>query len=79
MKYELAVNRHFFHLSLCQGDEKKTIPTWVDYLLLDKRIRIFYVLLLCLFIGIILPGVISYYLGEYRADLGNCDTPTLYK
>lgn len=41
--------------------------------------RVFYVLLLCLIIGLILPSVISYYLGEYQADLGNCDTPTLLK
>lgn len=54
-------------------------PTWKDYMLLDRRIRAVYVLILLMIIGLILPMIISYYLGEYRADLGNCNTPTLYR
>ncbi|KAK4008039.1 maltase-glucoamylase, intestinal [Daphnia magna] len=56
---------------------KKTKPTIKDYLLLDSRIRVFYVVVLCAFLGLIFPTAISYYLGEYQADLGNCNTPTL--
>ena len=52
-------------------------PTWKDYLLLDRRLRVAYVVILIVIVGLILPMVLSYYLGEYRADLGNCDTPTL--
>lgn len=51
--------------------------TWKDFLLLDNRMRIVYVVLLCFVLGLILPIIISYYLGEYQADLGNCNTPTL--
>lgn len=46
-------------------------------MLLDRRIRIVYGILLIIIIGLIMPIIISYYLGEYQADLGNCDTPTL--
>lgn len=56
---------------------KKTKPTIKDYLLLDSRIRVFYVVVLCAFLGLIFPTAISYYLSEYQADLGNCNTPTL--
>ena len=50
-----------------------------DYLLLDNRVRLGYVALLCIFLGLILPSIISYYLGEYQADLGNCNPPSRYK
>ena len=49
--------------------------TWKDFLLLDNRMRLVYVVLLCVLLGLILPSTISYYLGEYQADLGNCNTP----
>lgn len=56
-----------------------TEPRCKDYLLLDTRLRVLYVVLVCLFIGVICPALISYYLSDYRADLGNCETPAKYR
>lgn len=56
-----------------------TEPRCRDYLMLDRRIRVFYVVLVCIVIGIVCPALISYYLGDYRADLGNCATPARYR
>ena len=50
-----------------------------DYLLMDKRVHLVYVVVLCALLGLILPSIISFYLGEYQADLGNCNPPTIYK
>ena len=49
-----------------------TGPTCADYLWLDKKARICYVIVLCVIIGIIAPILISDYLGNYQADLGKC-------
>ena len=68
-----TTNKQIIHLFFTT----KLEPTWKDYLLLDRRLRVAYVIILIVIVGLILPMVLSYYLGEYRADLGNCDTPTL--
>lgn len=46
---------------------------------MDKRLRIAYVVILCIILGLIFPSLISYFLGDYQADLGNCNPPTIYK
>lgn len=72
-------DRSSISTSATSNNRRKQNATLRDYLLLDNRVRLGYVALLCILVGLILPSIISYYLGDYQADLGNCNPPSRYK
>lgn len=54
-------------------------PSCKDYMMRDRRFMFFYIFIIFIILGIILPSLISYYLNDYQADLGNCNPPEISK
>ena len=52
-------------------------PTVGDYLWLDTRARVCYVVTLCLLVGIVCPLLINW--SSFQVDLGRCEANDLYK
>lgn len=59
------------------GAVKKINPTVGDYLWLDTRARVCYVVTLCLLVGIVCPLLINW--SSFQVDLGRCEANDLYK